>query len=142
MERDMTMGGNALVSGSQPALMASLENESRLKSQETEGLALSKAVPGLLSTLHSGLMEGVNSRRQAQLGGLQLGMQGRLGSGQYVYKPGWLSQVGQFASGFGSLASGFMGMPGLGGGGGLPSFRGMGSSSFNNIIASTPTPRP
>ena len=111
MERKSMMGGNAFARGTQPALMARLQNESMRQMAEGEGLALSQAIPGLWGQAQGGYQNALNAQRGGELSALQSAMQGRLASNQYVTKPGWLDRVGQVAG----MVGGVAGIPGLGG---------------------------
>lgn len=114
-ERNALMGANAMYAGSQPALMAGLQNESRAKMAEGEGLAYGQAIPQLWSQAGSQYQNALNSARSGELSALQSAMQGRLGSNQFITQPGWLDRVSQVAGVAGQIGGLAMGIPGLGG---------------------------
>lgn len=130
------MGGLGLAGGSQPALMARLKQLNEDKIGEQQGHAYAEAVPGIFGQLSNTFQNAQNSRRSAELAGMQ-GQLSAAQSGQW-YKPKSIfdniMSVGQLGAGIGSMV---MGMPGMGKGR-LPSFGGTGSSSFNSIINSVP----
>lgn len=114
MDRNAHMGANAFQQGAQPALMASIANTARLQNTEGLGMAMSSAVPQAYSALVNQYQGALNDKRNLQLGAYQSAMQGRLGSGQFTFKPGFwdrfsqvLGAVGQATQGVGSLATGF-----------------------------------
>lgn len=128
-ERNAMMSGNALIAGSQPALMAGLQNESRAKMAEGEGLAYGQAIPQLFGQAQQGYQNALNSQTGAQMSALQSALQGRLGANQYITQPGWMDRIGQVAGIAGQIGGLAMGIPGLGGmsSGGGGSYGGQGS---------------
>lgn len=117
-ERNAMLGGNAFLGGSQPALMASLQNDVRKQMSEGEGLAYGQAIPQLWSQASQGYQNALNAQTGAQMQALQGALQGRLGANQYITQPGWMDRVGQVAGIAGQIGGAAMGIPGLGGGGG------------------------
>ena len=114
-ERNALMGGNALAFGNQPALMAGLQNESRAKMAEGEGLAYGQAIPALFGQAQQGYQNALNAQTGSQMQALQGGLQGRLGANQYVTQPGWMDRLGQTVGIAGQIGQLAMGIPGLGG---------------------------
>ena len=111
MERKSLMGGNAFARGTQPALMASIQNDAMKQMAEGEGLAYGQAIPALWGQASDQFQNALNARRGLEMGSLQSGLQGRLAANQYITKPGWLDRVGQVAG----MVGGIAGIPGLGG---------------------------
>ena len=74
------MGGNAFALGSQPALMASIEQEQRRKMAEGEGLAYGQAVPELYQTMANTYQNALNNKQQTKLASLEAALRGRLGA--------------------------------------------------------------
>lgn len=105
-EREATMGGNAFQQGAQPALMAGLQSEARLRNQEGLGMALSSAMPQAFQTLSGVFQNAKNEKDQTSLSALQGAMQGRLGSGQFVNQPGFWDRFTQVLGAAGGMASG------------------------------------
>lgn len=114
-ERNAMMGANSFLAGSQPALMAGLQNESRAKMAEGEGLAYGQAIPQLFGQAQQGYQNALNAQTGSQMQALQGGLQGRLGANQYITQPGWMDRVGQVAGIAGQIGGLAMGIPGLGG---------------------------
>jgi len=114
MEREAQLGGNALWAGDQPALRMAIGNEARRRLAEGTQMQLGNAIPQLWGQATQGYQGALNASRQAQLGALQSGLQGRLQSGQYQTKPGWLTNMMGVMGGLGGMMAGIPGMAGLG----------------------------
>jgi len=108
-ERSNMMGANALQQGAQPALMAAIGQEGRLKNQEGLGLALSNAVPQLYGQAQSAF--GAGRQRQISELGLDLdarkaALQGKIGGNQLVTGPSIFGSIMQGLGGAAGMASG------------------------------------
>ena len=108
-ERGMQMGANAMYQGTQPALMAGLSEETRLRSQEQEGLAMSSAIPQLYGQVQSAY--GAGRGRSLQGAGLDLqsliaALQGKIGANQASTSPSLFSQFSGAAAGLAPLLAG------------------------------------
>ena len=79
MDRNAAMGGNAFMVGSQPGLMAGLQNDARLANTQNMGLALGQAVPGLYSALSNQYQSAKNAADQGAIGSMSAAMNNRLG---------------------------------------------------------------
>lgn len=103
--RSNSMGANAFTQGSQPALMANIEQESRRRMAEGEGMAYGQAIPALYGQAAGVFQNAKNARDQNQFNALDAGLRGRIASSQFYQNPSTLSKIGQFANVAGSIAS-------------------------------------
>lgn len=99
-----SMGANALTYGWQPALMRGMEDTTRAKFAEQEGLALGEAIPQLFGNLMGGYQSALNSKRGSQLGALEAALRGRIGGSQSYMEPSTWDKIVGFGQGLGSLA--------------------------------------
>jgi len=114
-ERNAMLGANALYAGTQPALMAGLQNTLRNQMAEGEGLAYGQAIPALWSTAGGMFQNALNALEGNQLAGLEGATRAR--AGQLTNEPGWFDRLGQVAGTAGQIAGLAMGIPQLGGAG-------------------------
>lgn len=129
-ERNAMMGANAMYAGTQPALMAGLQDTMRNKMAEGEGLAYGQAIPALWSSAGGMFQNALNSLEGNQLAGLEGATKAR--AGQLVNEPGWFDRVGQVAGTVGQIAGLAMGIPALGGAGAGAAGAGGAGSYFSN----------
>lgn len=101
--RGNSMGGNAFAQGSQPALMANIEQDTRRKMAEGEGMAYGQAIPQLWNQASSTYQNALNNRNQTQLQALQTAMQARQNGAQFYQTPSTFSNIMSSASGLGSI---------------------------------------
>jgi hypothetical protein len=80
--RANSMGGNAFAQGAQPALMAAIEQDTRRKMAESEGLAYAEAIPQLFSSASNVYQNANNARDSSQLSALEAAIRARLGASQ------------------------------------------------------------
>jgi hypothetical protein len=116
-ERAASMAGQAY--GMNPVLQQALQNKQRLALQDSRGHAVGQAIVGLQDSLSGTLNQAHQFRQGMRLNALQGATSAKLNSGQWIQqrKPGLFD----YASQIGGLASLFMGIPGLSGGGGIGS---------------------
>jgi len=126
LTRNNQMGANAMYQGTQPALMAGLEDETRRQMAEGEGLAYGQAIPQLYGQASGTYQGALNQQENQQLGALDAATRARLGSGQYNTQPGWFDRVGQVAGTAAQIGGMAMGIPAMGGPG-----MGAGNSTWN-----------
>jgi hypothetical protein len=103
--RSNSMGGNAFVQGSQPALMANIEQDTRRKMAEGEGLAYGQAIPQLYSQAASTFQNALNTKEQMQLAAQEAALRARLGASQAVNTPSTWQNVMSVGQGAGQLAA-------------------------------------
>lgn len=117
LTRNNQMGANAIYQGSQPALMAGLEDETRRQMAEGEGMAYGQAIPQLYGQATNTYQGALNQQQGSQLAAQEAALRARLGSGQYTTQPGWFDRVGQVAGLASQIGGMAMGIPAMGGGG-------------------------
>lgn len=101
--RANTMGGNAFVQGSQPALMANIEQETRRKMAEGEGLAYGQAIPNLYGQATGTLQNAINSKNQTQLSAYEAALRARMGAGHHQQTPSTLGTIGNAVNTIGGI---------------------------------------
>lgn len=109
MERNMSMGANAMYAGTQPALMAGLQQEAKLRGQEQLGMQYAAAIPQLYGQAQQAYGAG-RGRQIAEMGldlqSLIAALEGKISANKLVTGPSVLSQLAQAAAGAGTLAAG------------------------------------
>lgn len=103
--RANSMGGNVFVQGSQPALMANIEQDTRRKMAEGEGMAYGQAIPQLYNQASGVFQNALNSREQMELAAREAALRGRLGASQAVGTPSTWQNIMGVGQGVGQLAA-------------------------------------
>lgn len=101
--RNNSMGGNALMQGWQPALMANIEQESRRKMAEGEGLAYGQAIPQLWGQATQTLQAAKNARMQTELQAREAALRGRIAGSQFYQNPSIWQNIMSVGQGIGML---------------------------------------
>jgi len=97
------MGGNALFQGSQPALMSAIEQDTRRKMAEAQGLALGQAIPQLWSSATETWQRGLDSARNAEIAAREAALRGRIAASQPIQTPSTWDKITGVIGGLGAM---------------------------------------